>query len=59
MTFAATRNGITMLTERMRIDNTGNVGTGTTAPAYALPVNGGGAEACQEHLRGGRGVTIQ
>ncbi len=40
MTFATTANGSTARAERMRIDNTGNVGVGTTTPAYPLSVNG-------------------
>jgi hypothetical protein len=40
MTFATTLNGSAARAERMRIDNTGNVGIGTTTPGYALSVNG-------------------
>ena len=40
MTFATTANGSTARAERMRIDNTGNIGVGTTTPAYPLSVNG-------------------
>ncbi len=40
MTFQTTTNGTTARTERMRIDNTGYVGIGTTTPANPLSVNG-------------------
>jgi hypothetical protein len=40
MTFATTKNGTTARAERMRIDNTGNVGIGTTTPKAMLEVNG-------------------
>jgi len=38
--FSTTPNGSTTLTERMRLDNAGNLGIGTTSPSYLLDVNG-------------------
>jgi hypothetical protein len=40
MSFQTTANGTTARTERMRIDNTGYVGIGTTAPTSMLTVAG-------------------
>jgi hypothetical protein len=40
LTFETTTNGTTTLLERMRIDQSGNVGIGVTAPVHPLQVNG-------------------
>lgn len=43
LTFSTTPDGSTTLTERMRIDSSGNVGIGTTAPDRKLEINTGAA----------------
>lgn len=40
LTFATTMNGSTVRSERMRIDQSGYVGIGTSTPSYPLDVNG-------------------
>ena len=42
MTFMTTNSGSQYATEKMRIDNAGNVGIGTTSPARKLEINTGG-----------------
>jgi len=61
MTFATTANGTAARTERMRIDNNGNLGIGTTTPLHSLSFGGGQARSVaveSNPTAGGAGTNL-
>lgn len=58
ITFHTTPNGTTALTERARIDNSGNVGIGSTSPQYKLVVSNANVEGF-EVSPGGGNILVQ
>jgi hypothetical protein len=50
LTFWTTPDGSPVMSERMRINSAGNVGIGTTTPAYKLDIQGGSASSSSGYI---------
>jgi hypothetical protein len=58
LSFETTNDATALLTERMRITSTGNVGIGTTSPQRQFVVSNGGAEGLEISAGSGRTTII-